>query len=177
VKTKHRTLIKATLASTGLVLLASSIAFLLHSHEFSAGSRGPASNVVVIKRRAPLFENAPGKQKLSSNDAFLKTGIRALRARWVVFHPEPLFEGGAQNERLVRFPLFDNLVLTVLLQAESAYDVNSGLLVGTVEGEPGSRVRLTLTDSHISGSISTRKSQYEILDGGAGLHIILETQN
>jgi hypothetical protein len=171
----HRTVLGFKLATASICFLVLTIlsalglrAMLGYSSFENAGSRTPASAPA-----GSLFEH---RGNLSSSELGLLGSTPLLRARKVLVHFGPLqISDENQGPRAVVMNLFPDAVFTIELQAPSVYGVNSGLLVGQVQGDPESTVRIMIQNNVMDGTIQTRGREFRVIDGANGLHIVTES--
>lgn len=114
------------------------------------------------------------KLALSSQELSLVTPNRVIRGQRTYVNISNLLEPESPRPRVMALNLFSDTVLNIELQAPSVYSVNSGLLVGLVEGDPESFVRIMVQDGKVDGTIRTKGREYRIFDGGNGFHIVTE---
>ena len=132
--------------------------------------REPAS----LNPQATIFED---HGTIPANLIYQKTAIdQALRAREVVFLVKNLPTGRRIPERTIDFDLFPDTHLRLHLQRSADLGVNEDILVGQVEGDQLSRVRLQVSGDRLDGRIETGSSEYRILYVGDGRHWIVEAR-
>lgn len=114
------------------------------------------------------------KSKLNPQELSWATPNRVIRGQRAYINIAKLLEAENPRPRTMPLNLFSDKVLNIDLQAPSVYSVNSGLLVGLVEGDPESSVRIMVQDGKVDGTIRTQGLEYRVFDGGNGLHIVTE---
>lgn len=141
--------------------------------ELNAPDREPASSQNASKNASKtlVFESV---STLNSAELGLISSSPQIRGRKVRVHFENLIDLENPRPRRVVLNLFPDAVLDVVLQAPSVYGVNSGLLVGLVQDDPESFVRMMIQNGVMDGTIRTRGREFRVFDGGNGLHIVTE---
>ncbi len=141
------------------------------------GLRTPSSVRLPARYEDVVFTPVPGgaDTRAMAREATARTGLRALRARRVVFHSESL-RAAKRGDRLVRLHLFDDAIFTVRFREPSPLVSLRGELVGQVEGDPKSRVHLWATTEKLSGELVTAGRTYRITYAGKNQHYIVEIE-
>lgn len=134
------------------------------------GSRAPASS--DRRKSGVIFEH---RGALSASELGLLGSSPQLRGRKVKVDLQLLTLNPDQGPRTISLNLFPDEIVQVELQAPSIYSVNSGILVGQVQGDSESSVRLLIQDGVMDGTIMTHGREFRIIDGGNGLHIVTES--
>lgn len=131
--------------------------------------REPAS----FKSRSKTLVFEP-KSKLTFQELSLVTSSKVSRGQKVSLNLSNLLDPEAVRPRTVALNLFPDTTVNVELQAPSVYGVNSGLLVGLVQGDSESFVRIMVQNGVVDGTIRFKGREFRVFDGGNGLHIVTE---
>lgn len=168
----HRTVLGFKLAFASIGFLALTIFAALGLRAFT-GYNDPSLNP---SREPASFSNAifESEGQLNASELGLLGSSPQIRGQKVRVNLAKLMDAENPGPRRVVLNLFSDVVLNVDLQAPSIYSVNSGLLVGLVDGDPESFVRIVIQDGVMNGTIRTKNREYQVIDGGNGLHIVTE---
>jgi hypothetical protein len=140
------------------------------SHEAGMNSRSsPRRSEVVL---------SAGKPKKLIFDRRQLAGLLGedvgLRARRVIFHRVAFVRFMKGPARAVQFDLFDDVKLKVRFVPPSLYNTNAGLYSGSIDGDPGGRVRLFVAGESVQGTFETSTRTYRLIDAGTSQHFVIE---
>ncbi|MEK7357247.1 MAG: hypothetical protein AAB250_12410 [Bdellovibrionota bacterium] len=152
-----------------LMMLSLGAAVLWIQNVPSTDDREPAS----VASRAVFVDQG----MVDANQVLQATAIsNPIRARKVIFDSMALHEALQNPGGTIDLAMFADKKVRIRLQNASEYGVNQHLVVGQIDGDRMSSVRMQVFEDSMDARIQSSSEEFRVVPLGQGVHMIVETR-